>query len=59
MRSNLAAYRSTAPSLVDLDLDAGLVDRPPMVQLADWRRRMFELYAAVRATDDPEAAWRL
>jgi len=23
----------------------------------DWRRRTFELYAAVRAGDDPEAAW--
>jgi uncharacterized protein (DUF1684 family) len=26
--------------------------------LLDWRRRVFELYADVRAADDPHAAWR-
>ncbi len=26
--------------------------------LADWRRRVFELYRAVRAAEDPAAAWR-
>jgi uncharacterized protein len=27
--------------------------------LADWRREVFELYARVRATDDPRTAWEL
>ena len=27
--------------------------------LWDWRRRVAAMYAAVRAEDDPEAAWRL
>lgn len=27
--------------------------------LADWRRRVNELYAAVRVAPDPEAAWRM
>ena len=26
--------------------------------LQDWRRRVFELYAAIRAAPDPRAAWR-
>ena len=26
--------------------------------LLDWKRRIFELYAEVRATEDPEQAWR-
>lgn len=26
--------------------------------LLDWKRRIFALYAEVRATEDPEAAWR-
>jgi uncharacterized protein (DUF1684 family) len=26
--------------------------------LLDWKRRVFDLYAAVRAEDDPRAAWR-
>ena len=26
--------------------------------LLDWKRRIFALYAEVRAADDPEAAWR-
>jgi uncharacterized protein len=30
-----------------------------MVDLADWRRRLYELYATVRATHDPAQAWRL
>jgi uncharacterized protein len=33
----------------------------PSLELADWRRRVNELYAAVRASDDPErghAIWR-
>jgi hypothetical protein len=29
------------------------------VSLADWRRRVAELYAAVRRADDPKAAWHL
>ncbi len=35
-------------------------DEPEAMALADYRRRVFELYAAVRSTaqDDPEAAWR-
>jgi uncharacterized protein (DUF1684 family) len=28
------------------------------LQLLDWKRRVFELYAHVRAADDPEAAWK-
>src|SRR5919106_473108 len=27
------------------------------LQLLDWKRRVFELYARVRAADDPRAAW--
>ncbi|MEL6873523.1 MAG: DUF1684 domain-containing protein, partial [Pseudomonadota bacterium] len=42
------------PSVDDL---AGL---PAVLQLADWRHRIFSLYAEVRsaAARDPEAAWR-
>jgi uncharacterized protein (DUF1684 family) len=29
------------------------------LELLDWRRRVFALYAEVRAVGDPEAAWRL
>jgi uncharacterized protein len=29
-----------------------------VLTLADWRRRVFELYAQVRADPDPEHAWR-
>jgi uncharacterized protein len=29
------------------------------LDLLDWKRRVFELYAAVRASPDPERAWRL
>ncbi|MGI9424667.1 MAG: DUF1684 domain-containing protein [Hyphomicrobiaceae bacterium] len=32
---------------------------PREIQLADWRRRVAELYAAVRAHDEPASAWRL
>lgn len=28
------------------------------LELLDWKRRVFELYAAVRASSDPEEAWR-
>ncbi|HET7145701.1 MAG TPA: DUF1684 domain-containing protein [Gaiellaceae bacterium] len=28
------------------------------LDLLDWKRRVFALYAEVRASDDPEAAWR-
>ena len=28
------------------------------LQLLDWKRRVFELYARVRASDDPGAAWQ-
>ena len=28
------------------------------LELLDWKRRIFELYAEVRAADDPERAWR-
>ena len=42
-----------------MDVDA---DRPPVeLELADWRRQVSELYAGVRATDDPSAGhalWR-
>ncbi len=29
------------------------------LEVADWRRRVFELYSTVRATADPAEAWRL
>lgn len=29
------------------------------LELLDWKRRVFALYAEVRAGEDPEAAWRL
>jgi uncharacterized protein len=28
------------------------------LELLDWKRRIFELYAEVRVADEPEAAWR-
>ncbi|HVU77586.1 MAG TPA: DUF1684 domain-containing protein [Gaiellaceae bacterium] len=28
------------------------------LDLLDWKRRVFALYAEIRASDDPEAAWR-
>jgi uncharacterized protein (DUF1684 family) len=28
------------------------------LELLDWKRRIFELYAGIRAAGDPEAAWR-
>ena len=30
----------------------------PILELLDWKRRVFALYAEIRAADDPEAAWR-
>jgi uncharacterized protein (DUF1684 family) len=30
-----------------------------MITLADWRRRLYELYATIRTTADPAQAWRL
>ena len=30
-----------------------------MLELLDWKRRIFELYAEVRRSDDPPAAWRM
>jgi uncharacterized protein len=30
----------------------------PELELLDWKRRVFELYAEIRAADEPEAAWR-
>ena len=27
------------------------------LELLDWKRRIFELYAEIRASDDPESAW--
>ena len=29
------------------------------LDLLDWKRRVFDLYAEIRAANDPEAAWRL
>jgi uncharacterized protein (DUF1684 family) len=37
---------------------AGTIVRD-MITLADWRRRLYELYATIRATADPAQAWRL
>jgi uncharacterized protein len=34
------------------------VDELDPLTLQDWRRRVFELYAAIRATPDPRVAWR-
>jgi uncharacterized protein len=31
---------------------------PGIMTLADWRRRVGELYASIRSDPDPEAAWR-
>jgi hypothetical protein len=28
-----------------------------LVHLLDWRRRVFEMYAAIRNSTDPRAAW--
>jgi uncharacterized protein (DUF1684 family) len=36
-------------------MTAGTTDR---LDLLDWKRRIFELYAGVRASSDPEAAWQ-
>jgi uncharacterized protein (DUF1684 family) len=30
-----------------------------VASLLDWKRRIFELYAQIRATEDPAAAWQL
>ena len=35
-----------------------MMDEPEPLQLADWRRRVAALYAALRTSADPEAAWR-
>ena len=40
------------------DHDAGTVVRD-MITLADWRRRLYELYAYIRETSDPAHAWRV
>jgi uncharacterized protein (DUF1684 family) len=37
--------------------DGGRVARETLA-LLDWKRRVFELYAGVRSSADPEAAWR-
>lgn len=29
-----------------------------LFELMDWKRRVFDLYASVRSTNDPEAAWK-
>ena len=49
-----------------LEFDTGVAaeasagtDVRDMITLADWRRRLYELYATVRATADPAQAWRL
>jgi uncharacterized protein len=34
------------------------VDELDPLTLQDWRRRVFELYAAIRAAPDPRVAWR-
>lgn len=35
------------------------MDADTTVDLLDWRRRIAELYAEIRASDEPEDAWRL
>jgi uncharacterized protein (DUF1684 family) len=37
--------------------DAHPIDARSAIPLADWRRRVFEVYAAVRANPDPIEAW--
>lgn len=38
-------------------MDAPAPAVPDVVDVADWRRRVSELYARVRTADDPTAAW--
>jgi uncharacterized protein len=33
-------------------------DPQPLLDLLDWKRRIFELYAEIRSSSDPHAAWR-
>ena len=33
-------------------------DLPTVVDLLDWKRRVFAMYAEVRASEDPHAAWK-
>jgi len=40
------------------DDDAGTAVRD-MITLADWRRRLYELYAYIREASDPAHAWRV
>lgn len=39
-------------------MDRALDRQAPAIQLADWRRRIAEIYAAVRQTRDPLDAWK-
>jgi uncharacterized protein (DUF1684 family) len=38
-------------------LDGGPLGAGPLGELWDWRRRVSEIYAAIRQSDDPAAAW--
>lgn len=40
-------------------MDISLDRQPRPIQLADWRHRIAELYAAVRRTPEPVAAWKV
>jgi uncharacterized protein (DUF1684 family) len=40
-----------------VETSSGVIVRD-MVALADWRRRVYELYATVRSMSDPAQAWR-
>ena len=37
---------------------AGIATATDMLDLLDWKRRIFALYAEVRADEDPQQAWR-
>src|ERR1700683_3053338 len=60
MRSTVPAGR-TPPRLDQSGASRGTVRRRMIdarLELADWRRQVSELYAAIRANADPEQAWR-
>ena len=54
------ARRTTATSPHRAPGRTEMADAPPLgdaLDLLDWRRRVFELYAEVRGTQDPQAGW--
>lgn len=45
-------------NLVEKDEIVSIVTAKDVVDLADWRRRVFEMYRAVRHAGEPSVAWR-